>query len=354
MKKKLSLILSIIMIVSLLAGCGSNDTPEASPGTDVAEPTQATAPEEVYNIKFAHICSDDAANALSVVYFKDLIEERSNGRIKVDIYSNSALGNERELTEMLQAGSLEMAVLGPCSMGNVVWPQLNVLEAPYLFHSEEEVLNAMESDYADQLVQDIYDNTNIYIIGWQYRGSRHLFTLDPVHTPEDIKGMKIRVPTVDVYVETFNNLGCNVTPIAYNELYSSLQTSVVEGFEGAFDLTYASRLYEVVDNCSTIAWCNYFGPVVVAKDFYESLPEDLQQLMEECIDEMSKENTRLIQEAEATLEEAFINEGVEVYHADVSEWAALFTDEVIADMAHCWDDEGSTEVYKAWQEAAKG
>lgn len=354
MKKFIALLLSVLMIVSVFAGCAAPaETPAAAPAP--AEGA-AEAPAELpsYTIKFAHVAADGSATAVAAENFKAKIEEKSGGRIKVDVYGNSTLGAERELVEMVQAGSLEMADFGPCSLGNVIWPELNVLESPFLFHSTEEALRAMESEYADQLVKDIYDNTNCYIIGWNYRGARHLFTSEPCYTPDDIKGMKIRVPTVDVYVDTFNALGCNVTPIAYNELYSSLQTGVVEGFEGAYDMTYAMGFQEVTKYCNPIGWINYFGPIVIAKDFYESLSAEDQALFEEVMDEVSAENTQFFQDSEADYIEKFKAAGVEIYEPDVEQWAAVFTDEVIADMAYCWGSEGSTEVYRAWQAAGRG
>lgn len=345
MKKIITLLLCVLMIVSLLTGCGgSTETPAADSSAELPS----------YTIKFAHVAADGASAAIAAENFKSKIEEKSGGRIKVEIYGNSTLGSERELTEMIQAGSLEMADLGPCSMGNVVWPQLNVLEAPFLFHSTEEALRAMDSEYADQLVKDIYDNTNCYILGWNYRGARHLFTREPCYTPEDIKGLKIRVPTVDVYVDTFNALGCNVTPIAYNELYSSLQTGVVDGFEGAYDMTYSMGFQEVTKYCNPIGWINYFGPIVIAKSFYESLTPEDQALFEEVMEEVSAENTQFLLDSEADFIEKFEAEGVEIYDPNIEEWAAVFTDEVIADMAYCWGSEGSTEIYRAWQAAARG
>lgn len=337
MKKAIALVLTLLMVFSL---CGTMASAEA-------------APAKSYTIKFAHVAAEGAAAAVAADNFKRIMEEKSDGRIKVDIYGNSSLGNERELTEMLQAGSLEMADLGPCSMGNVVWPALNVLEAPFLFHSKEEALKAMESEYADKLVQDIYDNTNCYIIGWNYRGARHLFTKEPCYTPDDIKGLKIRVPTVDVYVETFNALGCNVTPIAYNELYSSLQTGVVSGMEGSYDMTYGMGFYEVVKYCNPIGWINYFGPIVIAKSFYESLTPEDQALFEEVMDEVSALNTQFFEDTEVQLVEDFKAQGVEIYDPDIEQWAGVFTDEVIASMAHCWGEDGSVETYRAWQAAAK-
>lgn len=361
MKKLLAMILAIAMTASLLTGCGGKKDDAASSGssgssttTSTQTGTQKPADDKVYTIKLGHVQPDDAATARACVYFKEIIEEKSAGRILVDIYSNSALGSERELTEMLEVGSVQMISVGDCGMGNVIWPELNVLEAPFLFHNQEEVLTAMESDYAAQLVEDIYENTNTYIMGWLYRGGRHLFTKDPVKTPADIKGMKIRVPEVDVYLATFNTLGCNVTPIAYSELYSSLQTGVVDGFEGMYDLTYGNRFYEVVDYCCTIGWCWTFAPLAVSKQFYESLPADLQAILKECVDLACQKNIELTLDSEANLEQSFIDQGVEIYHPNVDDWANLFTEEVIADMASCWNDPNSTDLYYAWQAAAKG
>ena len=106
--------------------------------------------------------------------------------------------------------------------------------------------------------------------------------------------------------------------------------------------------------CCTIGWCWTFAPLAVSKQFYASLPADLQAILKECVDLACQKNIELTLDSEANLEQSFIDQGVEIYHPNVDDWANLFTEEVIADMASCWNDPNSTDLYYAWQAAAKG
>lgn len=214
MKRKLALLLSLVMVLSLLTAC-SEDSAKSS-GELPKENNGVSG--KTYVIKLAHVLADSTASAQACVYFKELVEERTNGNVEVQVFSASALGNERDINENLNNGSIQMIYSSPGAMGNVFYPELQVLDAPWLFSSMEQAVAAGRDSNSTigGFIKDIYDNTNVQILDMWYRAPRHIFTANTkITTPADCTGLKLRSPEIDVYFGALAAIGFSVTPVAY-------------------------------------------------------------------------------------------------------------------------------------------
>jgi len=219
--KKTSIIISVIMI--LLTGC---------------EKQSATV------IKLAHVLDITHPVHKSMLYMADLVKEKSKGRMRIDIYPGGQLGNERELIELLQIGSLAMTKVSASPMESFV-PEMKIFSIPYVFRNEDHLWKILNGEIGEKLLLAGHD---YYLRGMCYydAGSRSFYTKNqPINTPSDLRGLKIRVMKSKTAVEMVQALGGSATPISWGELYTALQQGVVDGAENNPPSFYLSRHYEV-------------------------------------------------------------------------------------------------------------
>lgn len=335
MKRLLAIVCMLAVVLSMATGCGGSK--ETASGGASGE-----APEKTYVIKLAHVLADSAASAQACVKFKELVEERTNGGVEVQVFSASALGNERDINENLNNGSIQMIYSSPGAMGNAFYPELQVLDAPWLFSSMEQAVAAgRDPDSAiGGFIQDIYNNTNVQILDMWYRAPRHIFVAGrEIVTPADCAGVKLRSPEIDVYFGSLAAIGFSVTPVAYAETYTAIQTGVVEGLEGPFDLTWGMKFQEVTDHCTTLGWNSGLGPVAINKNFYNSLPEEYQKIVSEACLEAGDYSNKLTVDGDADLQKQFVDAGVKMVEPDMDAFKAMLPD-IIPQISDIWNDQG--------------
>ena len=200
-------------------------------------------------IKLAHALDTSHPVHKGMVFMAEKAGEYSHGTMRVDIYPSGQLGNERELIELLQIGSLAMTKVATAPMEAFV-PEMKIFGIPYLFRDSEHRWKVLNSPIGKRL---LLAGEPFFLRGMCYydAGSRSFFTKDkPILTPEDLKGMKIRVMKSITSVNMVKALGGSATPIPFGELYTSLQQGVVDGAENNLPSFYLSRHYEV---------CKYFS-----------------------------------------------------------------------------------------------
>lgn len=235
---------------------------------------------DVYTLKVAHssaATNDRLENSLQE--FKKSIEEKSEGRIKVETYPNSQLGAERETLEGVQNGSIEAAVIstGPFSGFS---KSMMVLDLPYLFKNGEEAFEVLDGEFGDKLYEQLLADTGMRGLAWGENGVRHMANNErEIVTPDDVKGLKIRTQENQAHMDMISAFGGNPTPIAFNELYSSLQQGVIDGYENPFSLIVGMKFQEVTKYMTLTSHVYGVYAFVVNDDFYQTLPADLQEIL---------------------------------------------------------------------------
>ena len=294
MKKR---IISAAMAVALaavsLAACGGSSTtsttaaPAAAPAATEAAATEAAAPaaeapaDAEYVIKVGHTSNTDVPCHIGFMKFEEEVEKNSNGRIDVQIYPNSELGTERAMYEACQMGTLEVAYGTSSVLANFYEP-LIVLDLPFLFSDVNAARKAMNGDLGKAATEGI-DSTGMYVLGFMENGIRHTTNSKrPINTPEDFKGIKIRTMENEIHMSAFSKMGASPTPMAFTELFTALQQKTVDGQENPLYLIQSSKFYEVQNYLSLTGHVYTTGIATINKNFWDSLPEDLQKVVNDA------------------------------------------------------------------------
>lgn len=208
--------------------------------------------------------------------FKSMVEEATNGQVTVELFGGGILGSNKQMTEMVQSGSLDITI-GTGALGGF-YPEFEVFYIPYIFRSEAIATYLFEnSEYWMDLMSAMEDETGIAYLAMGSNGVRN-FTNNtrPIKSPEDLEGMKIRVMESPVYVKMLNAMGANAVPIAWPEVYTSLQTGVVDGQENPVSAINYGKLYEVQKYLTLDAHVWSENVMVMNSDVLRNLPSNIQ------------------------------------------------------------------------------
>ena len=237
---------------------------------------EASAKEFVF--KYSNSQSDTHPRSVSMYYFKDLVEAASGGRIKVELYTSGVLGKEAEVLDMVKTGNLQGCRGGLFERANKMYLLYTL---PFMFDNTDQVLKLMRGDFGKK-VNDGSRSNGFYIPACGVAGGFRNITnnVKPIKMPEDIKGLKMRTPPIDMTIKTFKTLGANPQMVAYTETYMALKSGVVDGQENPFSNTVDMKFYEAQKYLSVVNWQIHPDPFYVNPDWYEALPADLKQIFD--------------------------------------------------------------------------
>jgi TRAP-type transport system periplasmic protein len=200
--------------------------------------------QQAKTVRFGHMMPTDSIYHRALVMFADEVGKLSSNKIKVDIFPASQLGSITEMMQSVQAGSLTMSMAVPAWYSNFIKP-IDAFTLPYLVSSHEKVLPALRGQLGKE-VEKMAETAGFKVFGYWLLGGRHIVNkLRPVNTPDDMKGMKIRVINSQVYMAAFRALGANPVAMDPSELYLALQQGVVDGFEYPLPDLLSFKLHEV-------------------------------------------------------------------------------------------------------------
>ncbi|MDR1875204.1 MAG: TRAP transporter substrate-binding protein [Synergistaceae bacterium] len=275
-----------------------------------------------FTLKFGATVQEDSASGISMIeYFKPYVEEKSNGRIAVEIYCNSVLGGDRQMYESLQVNTLQ-ANFGPLSVLANFAPGFSIVDAPFLFKNKETAYAALDGEFGALLAGNL-PKVGMRVLGYGENAFRNISNnVRPIKTMEDMKGLKIRVMEAPVYINTMKALGANGTPMAFNELYTALQQGTVDGQDNGVVLTYTAKVYEVLKYYTFTEHCYAANAYVFSEAFLQSLPEDLLQVVRDGSLYALTNQRRLNTEMEEEFIKLIEASGVQVNHLSEEERAA--------------------------------
>lgn len=326
MKRLLALLLTLAMCC-VLASCGTASKDTGGGGTEAPPQDKTAAPEEKsYTLKLGTVVA--STNSLNVVLeeYAKRVHERTDGTITIEIYPNSQLGSALQQIEGVRLGSQDMYADG------LSWFQdykgmenLRIIGMPGVFVSNEHVVAFFESEKGLQLWDTLENSYNIKVLttswgrvpsGWMLK--------TPVHTPDDWKGLKLRVPEQQIWSLSYKYLGASPVPIAWADTYSSIQQGMVDGVDGPPNLMYNMSFQEVT-NCLIMSrhFYNQAGPIVNAQ-LFEGMSERQQAALVDCANELGEMHTTMAYEEQDTQVEDLKANGYEVTDLTTEEQQTLF------------------------------
>lgn len=256
-------------------------------------------------LKLGHVLAPTHQFHHGMVLAAEKLKELTDGRIALEVFPSSQLGTERDMHVSIRTGGVDMLLASPGG-ASVHLPELAVVDAPYLFKSDPHWKAVVYGDIGAEWEEKIVSASGVHIAGWFPRGTRHVVTKGiPLNTISDIQNVKIRVADIAPYPQVFQAFGATPTPVAFAEMYSALQTGVVNGADAPLDTILTQKLHEVSDHVNLIAWSFAApGPILMSGNAYAQLSEEDFVHLEEAL----KLGTDFITQAFADSQDAVTEE----------------------------------------------
>ena len=271
MKKLLAILMTTAMVLTL-ASCGGNSKPAAS---SAASGGPATDPIKV---KIAHTGTETCLSHQAIQVIADYMERESDGAFKVEIYANGQLGDDATLVTSAQAGDIQMSFTNTGNLISFV-PELGVYATPFIFDSNETAYKVLDGEFGRNILDMMEGKTGLTGLGYlESVAFRELSANREIHTPDDLKGLKIRVMTNNIHIAIWETLGAQPTPITFSELYTALQQGTVDAQENPVELFITSRFNEVQDHLILTNHVFTTGMFFANSDWFNSLTPELQQI----------------------------------------------------------------------------
>jgi len=238
-------------------------------------------------IKFSHVVAVDTPKGKGADYFKKLAEERTKGRVKVEVYPNSSLFKDGEEMEALQLGSVQMLAPSLAKFGPLGVREFEVFDLPYIFDSYEELHKVTSGPVGTALFKKLESKGIVGLAYWD-NGFKVMSANKPIRVPADYKGLKMRIQSSKVLGDEIKALGGIPQVMAFSEVYQALQTGVVDGTENPPSNFYTQKMHEV-QKYLALTDHGYLGyAVIVNKKFWDGLPPDVRTALEGAMKDATK------------------------------------------------------------------
>ncbi|NRG19491.1 TRAP transporter substrate-binding protein [Rhizobiales bacterium] len=268
-------------------------------------------PVEARDLRGWNVHVPDYPVSLGMEKFGELVAERTNGRFVPSTFHSAELGNQQQAVEQMTFDGIDFAVFNGGQLGDVA-PALKVVGLPYVFRSTEHMFNVVDGEVGKRLSDELAP-ANMVALAWYDAGARSFYTVEkPIKTPADVAGQKIRVPNAEIFVATAEALGANATPMAFAEVFPSLQTGVIDGAENNPPSVVSTRHHEVIKYYTLDEHLRVPEALVVTKTLWDSLSDEDKQIFREAAVESAELQRKLWHEREETALEAIKAAGVEI------------------------------------------
>ena len=238
-------------------------------------------------IKFSHVVAVNTPKGKGADYFKKIAEERTNGKVKVEVYPNSTLFKDGEEMDALQLGSVQMLAPSLAKFGPLGVRDFEVFDLPFMFDSYEELHKVTDGPEGAALFKKLESKGIIGLAYWD-NGFKDMSANKSIRMPADYKGLKMRIQSSKVLGDQMKALGAIPQVMAFSEVYQALQTGVVDGTENPPSNFYTQKMHEV-QKYLTLSDHHYLGYAVIAnKKFWDGLPPDIRKTLEQCMVETTK------------------------------------------------------------------
>jgi len=266
-------------------------------------------------LRSADIHPDGYPTVEAVIYMGKLVSERTNGRISVKVFNNASLGSEKDTIEQTRFGVIDMNRVNTAPFNNLV-PQTQVLGMPFLFRSVDHMHKTIDGPIGDEILA-AFEPHGLIGLAFYDSGARSFYTTKkPIKSLADLKGQKIRVQQSDLWIAMMKAFGANATPMPFGEVYSSLETGVVDGAENNWPSYESSRHFEVAKNYTLTEHSLAPEALVISKVSWDKLSPEDQQILRQAAKESVVKMRELWGAREKASEEKVRAAGVNVITVD--------------------------------------
>jgi tripartite ATP-independent transporter DctP family solute receptor len=269
------LLAGILIASVMLSGCGSKES-----GTQQGTASKKNIEGAKYTFRLPDPLASDHPTVAGVNKFADLVNERTNGRIKIEVFPSSQLGEEKATIEQVQLGSIDFVRTGAGALAGFS-KDFEVFSLPYIFEDDAHQWRFLESEAGTKLL-DSLETSRMKGLTYYSSGARHFYSSKPITSIKDLKGQKIRVIQNQVNMDLIEALGANATPMPYGQVFSSLQTGVIDAAENNYPNFFTSNHFQEVTH--------------VLEDQHQRVPEVLV-ISKVTWDKLSEEDRKIIKQA---------------------------------------------------------
>lgn len=295
-----------LTVMLFLGGCsqGSDGSAESGEG-------------DGYTLKLGTALKEGDPIYDGLVEFSNSVKEKTDGNVTIEIFGSGSLGEDNDVIEQAKSGANIAVVVDTGRLADMV-PEIGILSAPYIVDDYEEASKVVQSDLFKEWENQLADEQNLQIVSFNwYQGERHMLTNEPITTPDDMKGLKIRTINAPVFLETMEALGASPAGIAWTEVYPGLQQNVIDAAEAQNPATYGAKLYEVADYLTKTRHFQLLTGIVASRTWMDSVPEEYQKVIYEEAQKFGEEASQNTVKSLEDYEKKMVDEGLKVNEVDV-------------------------------------
>lgn len=271
-------------------------------------------------IRLGHVLAESHSWHRAALGFAEQVAEQTEGRVSVRVFPSGQLGTETEVIEGLQFGSVQAAIVGSGSFQSIE-PRLGIIEMPYAWPSREIAFEAMDGDLGDAL-EELLAEKGIVNLAWWENGYRNITnSRQPVETPADLAGLKIRVTPDPIRLAAFTALGAEPAPLAFGELYSALQQGVFDAQENPLSIILGTSFYEVQDYLSMSEHIWGAASLVVSQSVWDRISPEDQEAVSTAAEEWRDRQREMVGSSEAEVRAELEERGMSVNEVDKAAFA---------------------------------
>ena len=313
MKRAIALGTAMVLAAGTLAACGGSSDKQTQAAA--AAPAGQAAAGEKIELVVSHINAEDHTWHKMALKFKELAEAGSDGRISVTIYPNSQLGTEIETVQSAIAGRGDCDIVFTGESMQTYAEELGIIGMPYAITSDEHMTAVLEGEVGKEL-DDLMLKAGLRNLGAIVRGPRNITSNKMIQTPDDLSGFIIRTPESKMTMAAFEAMGAKPTPMAFSEIFTSLQQGVIHGQENPLANIYDGSLYEVQDYVIMTEHLRAWVYFAISEARYSSFPEDIQKIISDSAAEAIAYEHELFLENEKNLRSMLEEKGMEFVEVD--------------------------------------
>ena len=247
----------------------------------------------------------------TIRYFKEILEKESGGRFDVQYFPNNQLGPEEVFIDLVKRGSIQIGLAGSMTKKDEI--KLNLMEPPFIVETWKQAYGVYNGPIAEKIKGDYYKNTGSYVFGFTVNGFRAISSTTPVTSMEELRKLKLRVPTTNLYVNMFKGFGCNTVMLPLSELYNALETRVVDGQDNPYPTVVASKFYEVQKYLLESRHMFTTNAVLVNGKFRDGLAPADRAAFDKCLQAAIDFNWKISEQADNEARQFLLDKGLQIH-----------------------------------------